>query len=253
MRSAHTTSRCWRTGSATEWNKETYNVVALMVHAAARAALLAAIAGPAAAQGIYTCVDAKGRRITADRPIIDCIDREQTELGTNGLPRRRIAPTPTAAERAAQEDKARQLAEERSRALEEAKRQRALLTRYPDAAAHDKERAAVLARLDSIKAGAQQRIAALQKERQSVEAELEFYRSAPARTPPKLRHQLEHVDQQLAAQKHSQAEQDAEKLRVDARFDQEQSRLKHLWAQQTAVPPVRAGAINPPASSSAVR
>jgi hypothetical protein len=26
------------------------------------------------------CVDAKGRKITADRPIPDCIDREQQEL-----------------------------------------------------------------------------------------------------------------------------------------------------------------------------
>ena len=29
--------------------------------------------------GIYTCVDATGRRITSDRPIMSCIDREQRE------------------------------------------------------------------------------------------------------------------------------------------------------------------------------
>ncbi|WP_432214584.1 DUF4124 domain-containing protein, partial [Salmonella enterica] len=40
---------------------------------------------PAWAQGgIYTCVDAKGRKLTADRPILDCIDREQKELNASG-------------------------------------------------------------------------------------------------------------------------------------------------------------------------
>ena len=198
--------------------------------------LLAAFAGQAGAQAIYTCVDAKGRRLTADRPIIDCIDRDQTELGPNGLPRRRIAPTPTAAELAAQEEKARRLAEERIRVNEETKRERALLMRYPNAATHDKERAAVFTRLDSIKAGAQHRIAALLAERKSVESELEFYRTTPAKTPPRLKQQLEHVDEQLAAQRKFHDEQDIEKARVNDRFDLELAKLKLLWAQQAAVP-----------------
>ena len=42
-------------------------------------------AGHAWAQaGIYTCVDAKGRRLTSDRPIVECLDREQKELTPNG-------------------------------------------------------------------------------------------------------------------------------------------------------------------------
>lgn len=223
-----------------------------MVHSA-QAVLLAVIAGQAAAQGIYTCVDAKGRRITADRPIIDCIDREQIELNSSGLPRRRIAPSPTAAERAAQEDKARVLAEERNRASEETKRERALVTRYPNPGAHDKERAAVLARADSIKTVAQHRIDALLAQRKSAQTELEFYSAAPARIPTRLRQQLEQVEQQLAAQRLSYAEQDVEKIRVNARFDEELSRLKLLWAQQAAVPPAGARALSPPVSSSTVR
>ena len=30
---------------------------------------------------IYSCIDAKGRRLTSDRPIMECLDREQTQYG----------------------------------------------------------------------------------------------------------------------------------------------------------------------------
>jgi len=52
----------------------------------------AALAQAGANQGsIYACTDAKGRRITADRPIADCVDREQRVLGNTGVELRRQA------------------------------------------------------------------------------------------------------------------------------------------------------------------
>ncbi len=68
------------------------------------AGLVAASLPPAGAQGIYVCVDAKGRRITSDRPILDCLDREQSELSPTGQVIRKIGPSLTAAERAAEEE-----------------------------------------------------------------------------------------------------------------------------------------------------
>ena len=61
-------------------------------------AVLLSLAASATAQtaGIYTCVDAKGRKITSDRPIADCIDREQVELNPSGTVRRKVGPTLTA-------------------------------------------------------------------------------------------------------------------------------------------------------------
>lgn len=223
------------------------------VRAAALAASLAALAGQAGAQGIYTCTDSKGRRITADRPIIDCIDREQTELSTGGMPRRKIGPSLTAAERAAEEDKARRAAEERARANEEKKRDRALVTRYPNLAAHDKEREASLARLDASKATAQKRIVELLAQRKTLEGEMEFYKANPARVPLKLRHQAEEVDTQLAGRTRFIAEQEAEKTQVNARFDEELARLKVLWAQQAPVPTVARAASAPAAPAKTVR
>jgi hypothetical protein len=100
------------------WSNKEKDIVGAKVRAAATAAVLALVAGAASAAdpvpgGIYTCVDSKGRRLTADRPIVDCIDREQTEMTPGGLTRRKIGPTLTAAERAAEEEKARRLEEAR--------------------------------------------------------------------------------------------------------------------------------------------
>jgi Domain of unknown function (DUF4124) len=204
--------------------------------AAVLAAALASIAGAVAAEGIYTCVDGRGRRITADRPIIDCIDREQTELSTGGLPRRKIGPSLTAAERAAEEEKQRRAAEESSKALEEKKRERALVTRYPNRAVHDKERAEALTLVDSVSAAARKRTGELQTQRGFLDRELEFYKLDPARTPPKIKRQVDEVDAQLAAQKRFLAGQDVEKVRVNTRFDEELARLKVLWAAEGGVP-----------------
>ena len=218
------------------WIKEPDNVVASLVRAAALAAVLAGAVAPAGAQGIYTSVDAKGRRLTADRPIVDCIDREQTELSSGGLPRRKIAPVPTAAERVAEEEKARVQEAERSRVNEEKKRERALVNRYPNRGVHDKERGEALALMDSVTGAAQRRTKELLAQRKFLERELEFYQSNPSRMPPKLRRQVDDVDVQLAAQQRFLADQDVEKVRVNARFDEELTRLKVLWVKEIAAP-----------------
>lgn len=218
--------------------------------AAALAGLLTAASGPAAAQGIYTCVDSKGRRHTADRPIVACIDREQTEMSAGGLAKRTIAPTQTAVERAAAEAKARQEAQERSRAEEQKKRERALVTRYPDRDLHDRERAEALALIDSISATAHKRTEPLMQQRNYLDGEVEFYKIDPSRMPAKLKRQIVEVDQQLAAQKRFLVDQEVEKLRVNARFDEELARLKALWAQNSAA---TVATVARPASSSAAQ
>ena len=221
----------------------TYRTIAL-------AALLAGLAGhamdaAAAGDSIYTCIDAKGRRLTADRPIPDCLDREQTELSPGGLMRRKIGPNLTAAERAAQEEQEKRQQEERARLEEEKRRERALLARFPSREVHDKERAEALAMVDSVTAAAQRRTQELQKQRKFLDGEVEFYQLDPSRMPPKLKRQIEEVDTQLAAQKRFVVDQDVEKVRVNARFDEELTRLKVLWAKQAVAPPVAAAASQP--------
>jgi hypothetical protein len=199
------------------------------------ACLLAAAAGSALAQAqahsIYTCIDAKGHRLTADRPIPECIDREQKELTPSGTVRRTIGPALTATERAAQEERDRKEAEERQRQADEKRVRKALLTRYPDQAAHDAERAKALQAAQNVINAGERRVAELQQERRKLNEETEFYKD-PARWPPKLRRQIEDSDQQIAAQQRFVAAQREEKKRLDTQFDEELARLKELWAQQ---------------------
>ncbi|WP_395689673.1 DUF4124 domain-containing protein [Caenimonas koreensis] len=195
-------------------------------------ALCAGMAAPAwAQQGIYTCVDGKGRRITADRPIPECIDREQAEMSSGGLVVRKIGPSLTAQERALEETKAAKAQEERNRQVEERKRERVLLARYPDKASHDKERALALAQLDDVIAAANRHSSDLATQRKAIDQELEFYKNDPSRIPPKLKRQVEENTQQAEGQRRFVTNQEAEKKRVNARFDDELMKLKALWAQ----------------------
>lgn len=186
----------------------------------------------AGAEGIFTCVDGKGRRLTADRPIVECIDREQREISPGGIVKRKIGPSLTAQERAAEEDKARQAAEERSRLAEEKRRERALLTRYPDLATHTKERTAANDQADEVIGTARERVVELDAQRRRLDQELEFFNNDPSRLPPKLKRQLEENEQQMEAQKRFVANQEAEKRRVNARFDEELAKLRKLWAEK---------------------
>ena len=186
----------------------------------------------ASAQAIYTCVDAKGRRLTADRPIAECLDREQRELTPGGTVRRRIGPVPTAAERAADEEKVRKATEERNRLAEERKRERALLARYPNKAAHDKERATALVVADNAIAAARKNTGDLAAQRKKLDVELEFFKGDMAKVPPRLKRQLEENQHDAEAQERLIANQDNEKKRIIARFDEELARLRPLWAQR---------------------
>ena len=156
-------------------------------------ALLLSFATITAAQsaGIYTCVDAKGRKITSDRPIVDCIDREQVELNPSGTVRRKVGPSLTAQERAAEEAKEREAAEERARRVEEKRRDHALLVRYPYRSVHDAERREALAQIDVVIKAAQQRLTELQQQRKKIDTEMEFYKKDPSKTPPSHRRQIQ--------------------------------------------------------------
>lgn len=118
------------------------------IHRLACACLLSGALGAALAQtGIYTCVDASGKRLTADRPIAQCADRVQHELNPSGTVRRIVGPAPTAAERAAKEAQERKDLEQSQRLAEERRMQKLLLIRYPNQAAHDADRARSLANI----------------------------------------------------------------------------------------------------------
>jgi hypothetical protein len=186
------------------------------------------------AQSIYTCTDSKGRRITSDRPIVDCLDREQQRLGRTGTVREVIPPSYTREERERVEAKRRVEQEEQARIQEERRRERALLIRYPQQSVHDKERQDALAQIDDVIAAVHKREAALVEQRKGIDQELEFYQGDLAKAPLWLRRKVEDNEKQMDVQKRFLADQTQEKQRVNARFDEELAKLKQLWAGSAA-------------------
>lgn len=85
---------------------------------------------------IYSCVDAHGKRLTSDRPISACLDREQRVLSRSGAVKRIVPPSYTPSETAAIDAHNRQEEAQRLQAKAKAKSMAALLQRYPNASAH---------------------------------------------------------------------------------------------------------------------
>lgn len=187
------------------------------------------LCGKVWAQSIYSCVDAKGRTLTADRPIVECLDRTQQELTRSGTVKRQLGPSLTAHERAVQEARDKLAADLRAREAEEKRRNRALLLRYPSRSVHQQERATALAQIDEVIKAARKRTAELAAQRKGIQNELEFYVKDPRKAPASLKRQLEESDGSLAVQSKFIGDQEQEKKRVNLRFDQELVKLQQLW------------------------
>ena len=193
------------------------------------AALLIVSCMAAAAQDIYTCIDAQGRKRTSDRKIPECIDREQKILNPSGTVKATIGPTLTALERSQIDAQNKIREQELARLEEEKKRDRALLVRYPSLALHQQEREESLRQVLMVKSAALVRVAELMAERNKLLDEMAFYTKDPNKAPLKLRQQIEAVSQTLAGQGRFLADKDNEIIRTNARFDEELKRLKPLW------------------------
>jgi hypothetical protein len=183
---------------------------------------------------IYTCVDAKGHKITSDRKIPACNDREQKVLNPSGTLKTTVGPTLTAQERSHQEAKEKAALQEQAHLDEERKRDRALLIRYPNEALHQKERAEALAQIALVKQAATLRAAELHAEYAKLQDEMAFYAKDPKRAPTKLHHQFDAAKLALDGQDHFIADKDLETNRTNARFDEELQRLQPLWRMNAA-------------------
>ncbi|MDB5879635.1 MAG: hypothetical protein JWQ41_3049 [Variovorax sp.] len=201
------------------------------------------------APGIFMCTDARGRTLTADRPIPDCADRQQREFSPSGNLRRTLDPEYTPREQAEREIQAREAAAQAGRLNDERRRERALVMRYPTAAAHDRDRIEAMRQVDGLIETARKRLEELAKERQPLTGELEFYRKDPSKVPALLRQKLHDNDDSVAVQNRFIAGQEEERRRIAARFDDERVRLNALWASAGTQP----STINRPDAPSTVR
>lgn len=183
-------------------------------------------------QGIYTCVDKIGRKFTADRPIPECMDREQKILNPSGTLKSIVTPPKSEKELADIAAHKRKDTEIQARLEEEKKRDRALIGRYPSKAVHDKTRVEALKDISAVREIAVRRVKELMVQRDKIAAELEFYKKEPGTAPASLRRRTEENTRNISEQRQFMAHQDQEVVRVNARFDEELARLKPQWAQR---------------------
>ncbi|HSM22052.1 MAG TPA: hypothetical protein VK876_07575 [Rubrivivax sp.] len=178
--------------------------------------------------GIYTCVDEKGRRITADRPIAECTDREQQVLNRDGSLRTVLPPTLTAEERAQREARDRAAAEARAAQADAVRRDRNLMARYPNEAAHSRAREAALDTVRLAMKATEIRLRQLAAEAVPLRDEAEFYegRSLPA----SLKSAIDANEVAVEAQRSASTNQAAELDRINRLYDAELDRLRRLWA-----------------------
>jgi hypothetical protein len=192
--------------------------------------LSACLLGNLSAQSIFTCVDSRGKKLTSDRPIPECMDREQKELNASGTVKRNVGPSLTAQEESQLEERHKKEFEERARVTEERRRNRVLLARYQNQAAHDAERASALTQVDDVIQTTNKRLQDLAKQRKDLDAELEFYKKDPSKAPAPLRRRVTDAENERQGQERFIANQELEKKRINTRFDEELARLKVLWA-----------------------
>ncbi|MBV8603781.1 MAG: DUF4124 domain-containing protein [Pelomonas sp.] len=196
--------------------------------ALARLVGLLALAQGAAAQVIYTCTTPDGRKLTSDRPIADCTSREQRVLNADGSQRGVLPAYLSPEERANKEAEDRRLAAEHVRQQEAVRRDRNLMQRFPNEAAHQAARANALDDANKAMHLSELRIKDLALERRPLDDEAEFYKGKAL--PGKLKQALDANDASVEAQKQLIENQKAEIVRINKRYDAELARLKKLWA-----------------------
>jgi len=191
-----------------------------------------ALAQPAkdasSAKGIYTCTTADGRKLTGDRPIPECTNREQRVLNADGSQRTILPPFLSPEERATQEIAERRALAERIAHQDAVRRDRTLMQRFRDEASHQRARNAALDDANKSLRISERRVKDLGQERKPLLDEAEFYQGKPL--PAKLKQSLDANDASVEAQQVLIENQKSERVRINARFDAELARLRKLWA-----------------------
>lgn len=189
---------------------------------------LSSSASAAPSEGIFTCVDAQGRKLTSDRLIAECTGREQRVLNRDGSVQRIVPPTMTADERAEFEAREGRRIVEQKAQQEAVRRDRNLMQRFPNEAAHQKAREAALDDMRQAVQNSEARFKVLASERKPLMDEAEFY--AGKQPPARLKQQLDANDAATAAQRSLVQTQQAEIERINALYDTELARLRRLWS-----------------------
>lgn len=176
----------------------------------------------------YSCVDSRGNARSGDRQIPECSNVRQKIVRPDGSLKGYLEPLLTPQEEEQIEQCRRDEAAIKDKQREARLRDRNLLVRFPNEAAHAKARASALDSVRTSIAQSEKRLADLAKERKPLTDDAEFYRGR--QMPARLMSALDANDAATAAQRQSIAGQQAEMVRINANYDAELAKLKQLWS-----------------------
>jgi hypothetical protein len=180
---------------------------------------------------IFQC-EVNGKKVTSDRPIAECANKEQRQLNPDGSLHRIVKPIPTPDETEEMERKERERLAALANQNDAVRRDRNLMQRFPNEAAHKKARDKALDDLRAAGKNSEARIGVLMVERKKLEDEKQFYvnEQVSKRLPTLLEQKLDANEAALEAQKSLAQNQESEIARINRLYDAELARLRKLWA-----------------------
>ncbi len=181
---------------------------------------------------IFTCRDPQGHTLTGDHPPPECANSAIQERTRSGLLVREL-PAPLTPEQQRQKDiDDRKKHEAEIQALEQTRKDRALLTTYSNE--EDLEAARERALSDYVEALrlANINMNALQLERDANNHDAAAYKGKAL--PPEVQHRIDVNEAAITAETHSIAERKGAMDRINARFDADLERFRYLMRQATA-------------------
>jgi hypothetical protein len=182
-----------------------------------------AFALPAAAK--ITCCDVNGKRTCGDPAPPQCLDKAKKVFDKAGVSRDVERPL-TQEELAAREAEKVRAAEEKKKAEDVARRDRALKDSYTTEHDIDKARDRAIAEIEKNAEQAKSRFEVAEKKRAKLDQEKEFYTKKPM--PANLQSQIKDNEAELAAQQKALQQKDADIEAVKARFDADKKRYREL-------------------------
>lgn len=176
---------------------------------------------------IFTCKDASGRMLSADRPIPECANRPMREISREGWVRREI-PAPLTAEQKRQLQLQDEQRKSQQAALEEQRQyDRVLMMRYSSEASIEAARRRDVLMMQEQVREANQTITDAERNLAAVRAEAEFHKKV---LPAELVRKQDLAEQAIhtATQHNSQAE--AAIVQTNVRYDATLKRFRELSA-----------------------
>jgi hypothetical protein len=177
---------------------------------------------------VYTCTTATGRKITADRPIPECADREQRELSTTTGRVNILKPKETEAERLAAKEQQKQIERQKEAVLQQQRRDQQLLAHYPDDAALEERRSFLLEDIRKRWAPTLNEQAQIDVRRKEISAAADARRKAGKATDYSSAKEAVQLERRTLQLQPMMEKAQAELDRANADMDAELARLREL-------------------------